>query len=255
MMDVNADVGEERGDDAGLLAIVTSANVATGAHAGGGTVLDETVRLAASTGVAIGAHPSYRDREGFGRVSMAGRISDSELVADLVEQVMLVADSCRRHGTALRHVKAHGALYNDAARDEGIAMALVDAVRNAGDLLGGSALAVVGQAGSHLSQAAAGAGLPFVREAFADRAYLASGALAPRSRPGAVLVEAGDISDQVAAIALARPIRTVDGSSIVVPADTICLHGDTPGAVEHARQARRTLEALGVRVGAAGVLR
>jgi UPF0271 protein len=252
IIDVNADVGEERGDDRSILAVVTSANVATGAHAGGGSVLDETVRIAVESGCAVGAHPSYQDRDGFGRTSRADGIDEARLAADLTDQVLLVAEACERHGTVLRHVKAHGALYHDASSNPRIAAVLVDAIRHAGERLGGVVLVVVGPPGSAVQAAAHRAALPFRREAFADRAYTSLGTLAPRSAAGAVLTASSAIAEQAADIALGRPIATIEGSTVVIEADTICLHGDTPGALAHARQVRATLEALGVAVASDG---
>jgi len=247
-IDLNADVGEECGDDRALLALVTSANVATGAHAGGGLVLDETVRLAVQAGCAVGAHPSYRDREGFGRVSFAHAVAVDELITDVVEQILLVASACGRNGTPLRHVKAHGGLYNDAASDAAIARALVEAVITAQDRIGPEGLLVVGLSGSLLEVEAQARGVDFVREGFADRAYILTGALASRSQPGAVLTDGDRIRTQALAIAQGLPVETINGAAIVIEADSLCLHGDTPGAVEHARMVRAALEELGVRV-------
>lgn len=250
VIDLNADVGEDCGDDAALLRIVTSANVATGAHAGGADILDQTVRAAVAAGCAIGAHPSYRDRERFGRVSLANEIASEDLVDDLVDQILDVAASCTRHGAHLSHVKAHGALYNDASTDAAVGAALVAAVATVAVRLGDTGIAVVGLAGSGLAAAAASARIPFLSEGFADRAYLDSGALLPRTSAGAVLTDTGQICQQAVTIAERRPLRTSEGGLLVLEADTICLHGDTPGAVQHAREVRRTLEDRGIAVAA-----
>ena len=247
-IDLNADVGEERGDDEALLAVVTSANVATGAHAGGGAVLDHTVRLAAAASCSVGAHPSYRDRENFGRVTMAAAVELPALIDDLVEQVLAVANACRRHHATFSHVKAHGALYNDATTSDSLAAALVAMVLEVRQRVAIGDLALMGPAGSAVERAAARAGIPFVREAFADRAYMASGLLAPRTVPNAVIDDTDVVVARALDMAEGRAIETLDDELLVVPADSICLHGDTPGAVGHAREIRRALESAGVDV-------
>jgi UPF0271 protein len=248
MIDLNADVGEECGDDASLLAVVTSANVATGAHAGGGAVLDETVREAVLRGCAVGAHPSYRDRENFGRVSRAAEMPRIDLIEDLVAQVLDVVDACRRHGTTMRHVKPHGALYHDAATERDIATVLVEAVQVVTAHLGSTGPALVGPPDSVLEERAASAGLAYVREGFADRAYASSGALVPRSVRGSVHTDDVTVVAQALALAQGLPIGTSTGATIVIDVDSLCLHGDTPGAVEHARAVRGALEGIGVTI-------
>ena len=225
-IDLNADLGEECADDDALLGIVTSANIATGAHAGGGAVMVRTVRSAAARGVAVGAHPSYPDRAAFGRVSHAGRWSSSDLQAEIVRQCRLVQDECAGAGVALSHLKPHGALYNDAASTPWIA----DAVARAAAALG---VPLVGLPGTEHERAAARAGTGFHAEAFADRAYRGDGTLVPRSEPGAVL-------EEVAAVDQARTLASRGGVA------TICVHGDTPGAVEMARSIRAALEDAGI---------
>jgi UPF0271 protein len=253
-IDLNADVGEECGDDSALLAVVTSANVATGAHAGGGVVLDETVRVAALHGCAVGAHPSYRDREGFGRTSMRGRIDESDLRSDLVDQILLVAGACQAHGVTMRHVKAHGALYNDAMSDAVIARAIVLAVVDADARTGSHGLALVGPPGSVLEAEAASRHVVFIREGFVDRAYTSSGELVPRTLPGAVLVDDVRITAQASALAQGLPIEAIDGRTLALHVDSLCLHGDTPDAVGHARRVRSMLEELGIRLSPPGSL-
>jgi UPF0271 protein len=254
-IDLNADLGEGVGDDSALLGIVTSANLATGAHAGGGAVLQQSVATAARHGVAIGAHPAYRDRAGFGRRSElaalraepAGR---ARFVADLVDQVLTVAGEARRCGVGLQHVKAHGALYNEAVVDEVAAALLVAAVTEVGDRLGG-APAVVTQPGGVLAQLAEEAGLAVLAEGFVDRGYLPSGSLVPRGRPGAL--HAGTAAMTAQALDLARGrVHAVDGTWVALRVDTLCVHGDTPGAVAAARLVRAALEAAGWRVAAPG---
>ncbi len=248
VIDLNADIGEERGDDIALLEIVTSANVAAGGHAGGGHVLDGTVRQAAVLGVGVGAHPSYLDRSGFGRVSHAHSLTDARLASTLIEQILGVAASCAASGTVITHVKAHGALYGDAAVDERVAGILLAAVVDAQSHLGLDVMPVVGMPGSALSRLASQVGVTFIAEAFADRAYRADGTLVPRSAPGAVLHETERICRQAVMIATRSMVVTARGDEVPAPAQTICLHGDTPGAVGHARAIRAALEAAGVRI-------
>ena len=249
MIDLNADLGEGIGDDATLLSIVTSANVATGAHAGGGDTLAATVRAAAEYGCAIGAHPSYRDRAHFGRLSLAERQSPRELAGDLAAQVLVVAAECERNGQALAHVKAHGALYSDAAADALIADAIVDGVVSVQRALG-YPLVVVGLPGSQLQQACARQSIGFRREAFADRRYAGPMVLVPRDQAEAVLSHTHDVADQAWRIATGRPVTGIDDIAFVIEADTICVHGDTPGAVANARAVREALEGAGVSVAA-----
>lgn len=252
VVDLNADVGEECGDDASLLAIVTTANVAAGGHAGGGAVLVETVRLAAQANVAVGAHPSYPDREGFGRVSRAGAHGPEAISALVRDQVLAVADACTVHHVGLSHVKAHGALYHDAALDGMLAAAFLDGVQAAAHSLGANDLPVMGMPGTLLEQACALRGLRFLAEAFADRAYAPDGTLLPRSQPGAVIHDPVEVAERVLRLATEGVVLAVDGTDLRIPAVTVCLHGDTAGAVAIARHVRRRLEEHGVVVAAPG---
>jgi 5-oxoprolinase (ATP-hydrolysing) subunit A len=254
-IDLNADVGEECADDAALLGIVTTANVAGGGHAGGGAVLVETVRLAVAARVRVGAHPSYPDRAGFGRVSHA-HAHDASSIAEFVgEQVLAVASACAAAGTGLAHVKAHGALYNDAAVDARVAEAFLAGVSRAAQRLGQGALPVVGLPGTVLQAASARRGTPFIAEAFADRAYAPDGTLVPRDRPGAVLVDHDAAARQAVGIAIRGAVTAVDGSVVDVRAATVCLHGDSPDALAMATRVRAELERHDVRVRAIGVPR
>jgi UPF0271 protein len=246
-IDLNADLGEgygayAMGDDEGMLRYVTSANVACGFHAGDPQVIDRTVALAVAAGVAVGAHPSHHDRRGFGRRAIAA--DPAEVEADVVYQVGAVLAFARSHGTRLVHVKPHGALYNQAAADEALARAIARGVaRVSRDLV------MVGAASSSaMRDAAQAAGLPFAAEAFADRAYAKDGTLVPRGRAGAVITDATEAAARAVRIAREGRIATADGAEIALAADTICLHGDTPGAVEHARAVRAALEAAGITV-------
>ena len=239
-MDLNADLGEGM-DDRSLLPFITSANIACGMHAGSPLLMDRTVTLALSRRVQVGAHPGYADRENFGRTAVD--LPLDELRALVLYQVAALDGFVRAHGGRLAHVKAHGALYNRAARDPAVATAVAEAVR------GYSAdLVLVGLAGSMQLGAARLLGLRAASEAFADRRYLPDGSLMPRSEPGAVLKDPQDAAAQAAMIAREGKAVTSDGSSIRIDADTICLHGDTPGATTIARAVRDRLESDGVSI-------
>jgi UPF0271 protein len=246
-IDLNADVGEgfgryPLGDDAGILPLVTSANVACGFHAGDPAVIDRTVALAARSGVAVGAHPGYWDLRGFGRQPIAA--DPAEVEQDVLYQVGALAAFARAHGVELIHVKPHGALYNQAVQDEALARAIARGIARAD-----RRLTFVGLASSEVMRAAADReGLRFAGEAFADRRYAADGSLVSRRVAGAVLEDPAEAAAQAVRIALDGVASTLEGRDVPVRADTLCLHGDTPGAVEHARAVRDALEAAGVRI-------
>lgn len=246
-IDLNADVGEECGDDAALLAIVTSASIAAGAHAGGGDVLRRTIAGAHERGVAIGAHPSYPDRAGFGRTSHLHSHDARSLRALVRAQVLDVASACADQGASLRHVKAHGALYHDVAAHEeaaeGFLLAVVDVMAEIG-----SRISIVGPPASSMQAAVDRRGMAYLVEAFADRRYLPDGRLQPRSEPGSVLQDPAEAAAQALSIAMVGEVRATDGETIVMTADSLCLHGDTPGAVAHAIAVRAALEAEGIAV-------
>jgi len=252
-IDLNADLGEGVGDDAALLSLVTSANIATGAHAGGGGVLDSAVAGAAARGVAVGAHPSYRDRAGFGRTSgLAGLRSSREaragFIADLADQVMAVTAAADRHGVPLTHVKPHGALYNEAVVDRLAAEVVVEAVDRV--VRGcGYPVAVLTQPGGALGSAARSAGLSVVAEGFVDRRYTAAGRLVARDEPGAVLSDVDAMVAQATGLAAGR-VRTVGGDMLALQVDSLCVHGDTPGAVAAAQAVRAALVAAGWQIAA-----
>ncbi|HTA39199.1 MAG TPA: 5-oxoprolinase subunit PxpA [Candidatus Acidoferrales bacterium] len=227
-VDLNADLGEGCGSDAALLELVSSASVACGWHAGDDATMRETVRLALAAGVAIGAHPSYPDRENFGRKAMSRTPED--VYGDVTAQIRALASIVEAQGGRLRHVKPHGALYNQAARDYALASAIARAVRDFDP-----ALALVGLAGSASIRAAREAGLRAVEEGFADRAYADSGELVPRGTPGAM------IDDEE------RSVRQVY-ELIERGVETICLHGDAPEALAFARRIRSSLEATKIDV-------
>jgi UPF0271 protein len=248
VIDINADMGESfgawtMGADAALLEQVTSANIACGFHAGDPRVMDATVASAAERGVTIGAHVSYPDLVGFGRRQL--RVSPDELITDVLYQIGALEAFCRRHQTAVRYVKAHGALYNDLAGDERLAAALGQAVAayDAG-------LSVLALAGSPAVDVLRQQGLPVVAEGFADRGYTAAGRLVPRSQPGAVLTDPAAVAERGWRIATGAPIETEDGAPIVLQVGSLCVHGDTPGAVGLARELRAVLSARTVEVAA-----
>jgi len=246
VVDLNADVGEweEQGsEDAALMPFITSANVACGVHAGSAEVMEITVALAARNGVAVGAHPSLDDRTNFGRREL--RVSADEVRTLITTQVEALATVAARLGVQLRHVKAHGALYNMAARDAQVASAIAQAVADVDPTL-----IVVGLAGSALITAGRSKGLITASEAFADRAYLASGFLDSRSAPGAVLHDPETIAARAVAMVRDQRVIATDGTPVPVPVETICIHGDSPGAATIAKRVRSALEFAGVHVSA-----
>ena len=244
-IDLNADVGEECGDDAALLAVVTTANVAAGAHAGGGDVLSRTVASAARRSVAVGAHPSYVDRDGFGRVSRLTDHDADSLQAMVRDQILIVAAACVDHGMSLTHVKAHGALYHDLVASRAAEVAFVRAVVDASTELG-SAIAVLGPPAESILRSVVDAGLRYHVEAFADRRYRADGTLVPRTEPGAVLHDPFEVTDQAVSLARDCRVRAENGSWIPLQASSLCVHGDTPAAVSLATAVRLALEAEGI---------
>jgi len=237
-MDLNADLGEGM-DDGPILPFLTSANVACGLHAGGPATMDRTVAQALARGVRIGAHPGYPDRENFGRTPMD--LPLEEVRALVLYQLGALDAFVRARGGRLSHVKAHGALYNRAAKDLPLARVIAEAVRAyRGDLV------LVGLAGSAQLSEARALGLRAVGEAFADRRYLPDGSLMPRSEPGSVLRQAAEAAEQALRIAKEGFVVAADGSRVRVDAETLCLHGDTAGAVQMARAVRERLESAGV---------
>jgi UPF0271 protein len=245
-IDLNCDMGEgfgvyRMGPDEELLRHVTSASIACGFHAGDPRTMDRTVAAAAAAGVAVGAHVSYPDLVGFGRRHL--QVSKEELVTDVLYQVGALEAFCRRHRSAVRYVKAHGALYNDLAGDEALAGALAEAV-----LAYGGGLSVLTLAGSRSVSVLREAGVRVVTEAFADRAYTPEGRLVPRSRPGSVMTDAAVVADRGRRLALGLGVDAIGGEPVSVEAGSICVHGDTPGAVALAAGLRQALQAAGVEV-------
>jgi 5-oxoprolinase (ATP-hydrolysing) subunit A len=240
IVDLNADVGEGA-DDLPIFPLVTSVSIACGAHAGDEATMERCVAEAKRLGVSIGAHPGYPDRAGFGRDPIS--IEPAALRATLVEQLRTLDAVCRNQGARLRHVKPHGALYNQAAVDPALAATIVAAMRDADP-----SLALVALAGSAMIDAARAGGVTAFAEAFADRRYAPDGTLAPRGTPGALIEDPATAAAQALAIARGEPITATDGSTIVVDARSICLHADTPGALAIATAVRRTLEDAGIEV-------
>lgn len=249
-IDLNADVGESfgaysLGDDSALLGLVSSANIACGFHAGDPGVLERTVRLALRGGTALGAHPGYPDLQGFGRRSLA--LGEEEAYAAVLYQIGALRAFARAAGVDLRHVKPHGALYNDAAKDPVRARGIARAVRAAGE-----GILLIGLPDCELEKAARNAGVPYAREFFADRAYQDDGSLVPRSRPDAVIHDEGACVDRVLRAVRDGTLVSASGKVIPVRADTVCLHGDNPQAVAFALRLRAALEDAGIEIRPAG---
>ncbi|HEV3399079.1 MAG TPA: 5-oxoprolinase subunit PxpA [Actinomycetes bacterium] len=227
------------GDDAALLEVVTSANVACGFHAGDPATIDRTVRTAVERGVRIGAQVSYPDLAGFGRREMD--VAPGDLTADVLYQLGALEAFARAAGSRVRYVKPHGALYNRIARDPVQAAAVVEAVRRYDP-----ALPLLTLPGSAAMDAARAAGIPVVGEGFADRAYTAEGRLVSRREPGAVLHDPQRVAARAVRMATEHRVESVDGSQVEVDVRSLCVHGDTPGAVDLARRVRAALEEAGV---------
>ncbi|MEU3308510.1 LamB/YcsF family protein [Nocardiopsis sp. NPDC055551] len=245
-IDLNSDLGEsfgrwELGDDKTLLSIVTSANVACGFHAGDPSTLRRTTAEAAARGVAIGGHVAYRDLAGFGRRFM--EVPPAELTDEVLYQLGALSVFARLGGQSLRYVKPHGALYNAIVHHEEQAAAVVEAV-HAFD----PELPVLGLPGSRFLEKAEKAGLPTYREAFADRAYTPEGTLVSRREAGSVLHDPDAIAARCLRMARGEPITAIDGTEILVEADSLCVHGDSPGAVDIARAVAERLRAEGITV-------
>jgi 5-oxoprolinase (ATP-hydrolysing) subunit A len=243
-VDLNSDLGEgyghwALGDDAALLEVVTSANVACGFHAGDPATIDRTVRTAAELGVAIGAQVSYPDLVGFGRREID--VPPDDLTADVLYQIGALEAFARAAGSRVRYVKPHGALYNRIARDPVQAAAVVEAIRRYDP-----ALPLLTLPGSVAMEAAGEAGIPSVGEGFADRAYTAEGRLVSRREPGAVLHDPEQVAARAVVMATEHRVEAAGGEQVAVEVRSLCVHGDTPGAVDLARAVRTALEHAGV---------
>jgi UPF0271 protein len=249
-IDLNSDLGESfgpwtLGDDAALMTAITSANVACGFHAGDPGAMRRTVALAATHGVAVGAHPGFPDLVGFGRREM--RCSPQEVEDLVVYQVGALAAVAAAQGVRLQHVKAHGALYNMAALDPELAAAIARATAAVD-----RSLILFGLPGSSLLREGQRAGLRVAAEVFADRAYMPDGTLASRSRAGSVIHDRDEVVARAVRMARDRTVVAVDGSTIALEAETLCVHGDTLGAAQLASAIRSALTSAGIRVTAVG---
>ena len=245
-IDLNSDLGESlggwrMGDDAAMLDIVSSANVACGFHAGDPAGILETLKAARERGAMVGAHVSYPDLVGFGRRNMD--VASADLVAGVIYQIGALQGLAAAAGTTVRYVKPHGALYNTIAHDARQAQDVIAAIRAVD-----ASLVLVALAGSPLIGWAQDAGLQVVAEAFADRAYTPGGALVSRRDAGAVLHDTTLIADRMLRLVQDGTVEAIDGSTVRLQAHSICVHGDSPGAVEMARRVRAALEGAGVEV-------
>ncbi|BCH66945.1 UPF0271 protein [Agrobacterium vitis] len=245
-IDLNSDLGESygawsMGDDAAMLAVVSSANIACGFHAGDPSGIWKTVKAAAENGVSIGAHVSYPDRVGFGRRDMD--VTSEELIADVIYQIGALKGMAAAANTRVTYVKPHGALYNRIANDARQGQAVIDAVKAIDP-----SLVLMGLAGAPILDLARTSGLSTVAEAFADRAYTPQGQLVSRREAGAVLHDAEKIASRMVQLARQGTLEAIDGSVIKVEAQSICVHGDSPGAVAIAQEIRRRFEAEGIAV-------
>jgi UPF0271 protein len=245
-IDLNSDLGEsfgpwKMGRDGEVMKNITSANVACGFHAGDPMVMAETVRMAMESGVAVGAHPGYPDLQGFGRRKMI--CSPDEIYSDCLYQIGALSAFCQARGTELQHVKAHGALYNTAANDIELASAIARAVKD-----GGKDLILMGLANSIFEKAAQDMGVPFASEAFADRAYNEDGTLVSRKKEGSVIHDSRKAAERVVRMVKEGTVETFTGKVITLKPHSICLHGDTPEAVEMSAFIRKTLMEEGIQV-------
>jgi UPF0271 protein len=240
-IDINADIGEGCGEDAALLRVISSCSIACGGHAGDADTMAQTVRDALANGVVVGAHPGYPDRDGFGRES--GFMRGDALYDALTAQVTALADIAAELGARLVHVKPHGALYNDAIGDAALADIIARVTAEAP-----AAPALMGMADTELDFAAQRHALRFVAEAFIDRAYEPDGTLVSRKQPGAVHEEMNVATTQAVRLAVDGRVTARNGEEIEVRADTLCIHGDTPGAAQKARAVRDVLESHGVEI-------
>lgn len=243
-IDLNSDLGESygawrMGDDTAMLEVVSSANIACGFHAGDPAGILRTVKAAAERGVAIGAHVSYPDLAGFGRRDMD--IAPTDLTADVVYQIGALSGLAAAAGAKVRYVKPHGALYNRIAMDPVQGGAVIAAIKAVDP-----SLVMLALAGAPILEQARAAGLAIVAEAYADRAYTPAGHLVPRREAGAVLHDPAVIAARMLRLAREGVVEAIDGSVIRIDAQSICVHGDSPGAVAIAREVRGQLEAAGV---------
>lgn len=249
-VDINCDMGESFGVytlglDEEVIRYITSANVACGFHAGDPNVMDRTVRMAKEQGVGVGAHPGFPDLRGFGRRPMDVAIPD--LINDIIYQIGALEAFCRRHGVALQHIKSHGSMNNMADADRRIADAIIEA-----SMAVWPEVPNMVKPGTHLHRAALDRGAPFVLEVFADRGYHRDLTLVSRKRPDAVIADPQMAAERAVRMVVEGKVTTVEGDDVDIQAETICVHGDTPGALEIVRAVRRALEAEGIEVAPLG---
>ena len=242
-IDFNSDLGEGAGTDAAIMPVVTSANIACGEHAGNDNTMRTTIELAMRYRVAIGAHPGYPDRERFGRVPMD--IPARELIESIRRQIDSLIGIAGRLGGQVTHVKAHGALYNQSERDAAIARNIIFGVQAA---TGGHELVIVAPPGSAMLEEAKALGMKVAREGFVDRAYEPDGTLQSRSIAGSVLTHSADAVRQALSFVKNGGVTAVDGTFLKLEVDTLCVHGDTPGAADIARAVRDALSNAKVKV-------
>ena len=247
-IDLNCDMGESFGmysigQDEEIMPYISSANIACGFHAGDPNVMKRTVHLAASHGVSIGAHPGYPDLAGFGRREMA--LTPEEIYSLVVYQIGSLSSFAKTEGVSLKHVKPHGALYNQAAASKEISQAIAAAVSDVN-----SSLILYGLAGSELIKAGKAAGLTTANEVFADRTYTPDGTLTPRRLPNALLTDPEAAVSQVIRMIKYNTVRTTDGTDVTIKADTVCIHGDGRHAVNFARSIYQKLQESGINIAA-----
>lgn len=245
-VDLNCDMGEsfgvyKLGCDEAAMPLIASANVACGFHASDPGNMLKTVRLAKKYGVAVGAHPSYPDLAGFGRRFMAA--SPEEIYADVLYQIGALWAVCRSEGITLQHVKAHGALYNAAEKDITVGIAIAEAIKAVD-----SQIYMVCLGNSIMTEAARKVGVAYVEEAFADRAYTNDGHLVSRKLPGSVIHDVETVAERVLMMVRDKTVVSIDGTPVPIKADTICVHGDTPGAVDMIQAIRRRFDQEGISV-------
>jgi UPF0271 protein len=236
-IDLNCDMGEGMPGDESIFPFISSANIACGGHAGDADTMRRSVELALKSGVAIGAHPSYPDRAGFGRVDIFESLSIDTLLSDLKTQIAALQSICLEMGTRLHHVKPHGALYNRAAKDPAVSAIVCEAVTSIDP-----SLIIYGLSGSKTLQAAAAAGLRFANEVFADRTYRPDGSLTPRSEPNALIHDPATMLNQVLTMIRLHQVKSMGGTIIPISAETICLHGDGDDPVKFASIIRSALD-------------
>jgi len=233
-IDLNCDLGEGYTTDALIMPLISSANIACGYHAGGGELMRETIRLALQHDVAIGAHPSFDDRDGFGRREM--HLSSDEIYQIVLDQVNTIRKAAEEEGAVLHHVKPHGALYNMAAKDAMVADAISRAIKAIDD-----SLILYGLPNSASERSAAKLELQFYREVFSDRTYTDQGMLTPRNQPNAMIETTEQSVAQVLQIILHKTLQSTTGQEIPIKADTVCIHGDGENAVVFAQEVNRAL--------------